>query len=110
LLTGGSGFDQFTFSTALSLENVDTINDFRRSDRIALDNDVFIGLTAGVLRSSAFRLGTAAVDGSDRVIYDNVSGALYFDPDGVGGADQTHFATIAGSPNNVAARDFLVIL
>jgi serralysin len=110
LLTGGSGFDRFTFSTPLGPENVDTINDFRSSDMIVLDNDVFTGLTAGVLRGSAFRVGTAAVDSSDRIIYDTVSGALYFDPDGAGGADQTQFATIAGSPNNVAARDFLVIL
>ena len=110
MLTGGSGFDRFTFSTRLSPENIDTIRDLRRSDTIVLDNDVFTGLTAGVLRSSAFRVGTAAVDSSDRIIYDTVSGALYFDPDGAGGADQTQFATIAGSPNNVAARDFLVIL
>jgi serralysin len=110
LLTGGSGFDRFTFSTPLGPENVDTINDFRGSDTIVLDNDVFTGLTAGVLRGSAFRVGTAAVDSSDRIIYDTVSGALYFAPDGAGGADQTQFATIAGSPNNVAARDFLVIL
>lgn len=109
-LTGGSGFDRFTFSTSLSPGNVDTITDFRNSDTIVLDNDVFTGLTAGVLRSSAFRVGTAAVDSSDRIIYDTVSGALYFDPDGAGGADQVHFATISGSPNNVAARDFLVIL
>jgi serralysin len=110
LLTGGSGFDRFTFSTPLGPENVDTINDFRSSDTIVLDNDVFTGLTAGVLRGSAFRVGTAAVDSSDRIIYDTVSGALYFDPDGVGGANQIQFATIAGSPNNVTARDFLVIL
>jgi serralysin len=110
LLRGGSGFDRFTFSTSLGPENIDTINDFRGSDTIVLDNDVFTGLTAGVLRGSAFRIGTTAVDGSDRIIYDTVSGALYFDPDGVGGADQIQFATIAGSPNNVTARDFLVIL
>jgi serralysin len=110
LLTGGSGFDRFTFSTPLGPENVDTINDFRSSDTIVLDNDVFTGLTAGVLRGSAFRVGTTAGDSSDRIIYDTVSGALYFDPDGVGGANQIQFATIAGSPNNVTARDFLVIL
>jgi hypothetical protein len=110
LLTGRSGFDRFTFSTPLGPENVDTINDFRSSDTIVLDNDVFTGLTAGVLRGSAFRVGTAAADSSDRIIYDTISGALYFDPDGAGGADQTQFATIAGSPNNVTARDFLVIL
>jgi Ca2+-binding RTX toxin-like protein len=110
LLRGGSGFDRFTFSTSLGPENIDTINDFRGSDTIVLDNDVFTGLTAGVLRGSAFRIGTTAVDGSDRIICDTVSGALYFDPDGVGGADQIQFATIAGSPNNVTARDFLVIL
>jgi serralysin len=110
LLTGGSGFDRFTFSTPLGPENVDTISDFLGSDTIVLDNDVFTGLTAGVLRGSAFRIGTTAGDSNDRIIYDTVSGALYFDPDGVGGAIQIQFATIAGSPNNVTARDFLVIL
>jgi Ca2+-binding RTX toxin-like protein len=110
VLSGGSGFDNFVFNAPLGAANVDTVRDFRAFfDTILLDNAVFTGLTGGALAAAAFRVGTAASDGNDRVIYDNVSGALYFDPDGVGGTGQTQFATLRGGPNNVTSSDFFVI-
>ena len=110
ILSGGSGFDTFVFNTALGAGNVDTIINFQAFfDSIVLENAVFTGLASGSLVASAFRVGAAAVDGNDRVIYNNVSGALYFDPDGAGDAVQIQFARINGSPNNVTASDFFVI-
>ncbi|WP_262272649.1 calcium-binding protein [Microvirga yunnanensis] len=108
-LRGGSGFDTYAFTTALGTGNVDEVSGFQSFfDTIALDNAVFTGLSAGTLRGNAFHVGTAAADSSDRIIYDNVTGALYFDPDGIGGAAQVQFATLLGSPNNVKASDFFV--
>ncbi|NJO32861.1 MAG: hypothetical protein HC869_06690 [Rhodospirillales bacterium] len=31
----------------------------------------------------------------DRIIYDAANGNIYYDPDGVGGAAQTQFATLS---------------
>lgn len=52
--------------------------------------------------------GTAAADASDRIVYDSASGAIYFDADGLGGADQVRFATVAVGAS-VAADDFRVL-
>lgn len=109
-LTGGIGFDTFLFNTAPSFGNTDTIRDFRPFfDTIQLDSAVFAGLSAGTLPFFEFFVGTSAIKPSHHIIYDNTTGALYFDPDGVGGASQIQFATLAGSPGNVTARDFIVI-
>jgi Ca2+-binding RTX toxin-like protein len=110
LLSGGLGFDTFTFNTALGAANIDTVQGFQPFfDTIQLDNSVFTGLSVGTLTNDAFRAGAAAVDDSDRIIYNNITGALYFDPDGVGGVGQTQFATLLRSPNSVTASDFAVI-
>jgi Ca2+-binding RTX toxin-like protein len=110
LLSGGGGFDTFVFSTPLGSGNVDIIKDFRPfSDTIRLDNTVFTGLPNGALSGDAFHIGTAAADSNDRIIYNSITGALYFDPDGAGSAGQIQFATLLGSPNNVTASDFFVI-
>ena len=66
------------------------------------------GLATGTLAASAFRIGAGAADASDRIIYDDDNGALFFDPDGLGGAAAVRFATLdAGlAMSNV---DFLVV-
>ena len=108
-LIGGSGADAFRFNTALSSSNIDTIRNYNASsDTIELDNSVFTGLPTGVLSADAFQIGTAAVDATDRIIYDDTTGALYFDADGSGAAAQIQFATIQGSPT-LTRFDFLVI-
>ena len=69
-----------------------------RDDTIRLDGAVFSGLnTTGVLAADAFRVTTTsslAQDADDRVIYHKSSGALYFDPDGIGGASAIQFAQL----------------
>ena len=120
-LIGGLGADVFAFTTPLGLEgvvfapevqpvgNVDTIVDFAvGEDRIAVDDGVFAGLVAGVLPVEAFRVGTAAEDADDRIIYDSATGNLLYDADGAGGADTVLFATL--QPNlPLVANDFIVI-
>jgi Ca2+-binding RTX toxin-like protein len=107
LLHGDGGGDTFAFTSALGAGNVDTIGDFQPGlDRIALDDGVFGGLPLGALAPGAFSTGTAAQDADDRILYDPGTGALYFDPDGIGGVGGVQFATLNAAP---LAGDFLVI-
>ncbi|GBD48179.1 hypothetical protein METY_1392 [Methylopila sp. Yamaguchi] len=83
-LKGGAGADVFLFSSAPLSSEADRISDFEGADRIALDSRVFSGLAKGELDASAFHLGATADDGADRILYDIVSGGLFFDRDGSG--------------------------
>ncbi|RUV13483.1 calcium-binding protein [Mesorhizobium sp. M7A.T.Ca.TU.009.01.3.1] len=107
-LTGGRGSDVFVFSTALGDGNVDRITDFNKAqDKIHLDHSIFAGLDQGGLSSDAFFAGKAAHDSSDHIVYNSSTGALSFDSDGVGGANQIHFASL--SPHlSITASSFLV--
>lgn len=112
-LTGGRGSDTFVFNSALGGRNVDKISDFdTKADLIHLDDAIFLGLKTGALLAGAFRIGTAAADASDRIIYDDATGALSFDRDGSGAAYKAvQFAML--SPNlkaaGIAYNDFFII-
>ena len=109
----GAGSDSFRFNTALG--TVDVIQDFNHfaigdDDVIQLDDDVFIGVgPPGFLAASAFQDGPVATSAADRIIYNEGTGAIYYDRDGTGPAPQIQFATLVGSPNDVDNSDFLVI-
>ena len=106
MLTGGSGRDTFVFDTAPNA--VDSITDFNASgsaasgDWIELSLSTFTGITtpAGSLLSSAEFASSAGSGATDavaagvRVIYDSTTGNLYYDPDGLGAANRTLFATL----------------
>lgn len=85
-LAGGAGLDIFVFDTAPDGVAEDTITDFNAlEDYFHLDSLIFGFEQAGVkLTSDQFRLGVAAVDADDRIIYDLDSGLLSYDKDGVG--------------------------
>ena len=54
------------------------------------------GLTAGAaIKTEQFVVGTAAIDTNDRLIYNKITGAMFFDVDGVGGTKQVQFATLS---------------
>jgi Ca2+-binding RTX toxin-like protein len=109
-LAGSVGPDTFAFSTALGSRNIDVIRDFDPvSDLIRLEDAIFKGLPRGALAADAFRLGTAAQDADDRVIFDAAIGTLYFDPDGTGGLAAQPFATLLGTSVHVSAADFFVV-
>jgi hypothetical protein len=96
-LRGGAGEDKFLFDTALSgANNVDAILDFSLADdTIYLDRSIFSGIASnGTLSGGAFRTGTSAADGGDRIIYDAATGNIFYDADGIGGASQVLFATV----------------
>jgi len=96
-LTGDSGADKFRFDTTLSASNnVDDILDFNvTDDSLYLDRDIFTGIAAdGTLAAGAFRAGTLALDGDDRILYDAATGHILYDADGIGGAAAILFATV----------------
>ena len=87
-LTGLGGQDLFLFDTPLDAAvNLDVITDFNvADDTILLENTVFGAFAAGGLAAERFVIGTAALDANDNIIYDAVTGALYYDSDGNGAA------------------------
>lgn len=120
ILTGGAGSDRFVFSTKMTATNFDTLTDFKVSgaDKIVLDDDIFTalgitGTTAGAaLTASKFQLGKTANDSGDRIIYDQVSGKLYYDADGntSGGLAAIQIALIGTTTHaTLASTDFLIV-
>ncbi|WP_176400415.1 beta strand repeat-containing protein [Sphingobium sp. Z007] len=108
-LIGGTGSDQFLFASQLGATNIDRISDFTVGvDKILIDNSIFAGLIDGPLSASAFQTGSQAGDASDRIIYDNQTGALSFDMDGAGGGSAIQFATLTAQLN-LSAADFLIV-
>jgi serralysin len=94
-LTGGAGKDSFFF--AKPLEGIDTIQDFVVADDVIRIARVGFGsgLNRGTLRADQFSLGSSAQDSGDRFIYDQSTGALYFDSDGIGGLAQVQLAQLS---------------
>jgi serralysin len=111
VLIGGAGSDTFVFATAPNAAtNMDRIIDFNvHDDTIRLARSVFDSFAAkGAIASGAFRIGAAARDGDDRIIYDRATGALAYDPDGTGSDAAVKFAQLASRPHLTAA-DFLIV-
>jgi serralysin len=111
VLDGKAGTDSFVFNTALSkTANVDAVKAFSvKDDTIRLENAVFKALgKAGKFASDKFHKGKSAADAEDRIVYDSKTGALYYDPDGVGGAGQVKFAVLS-KKLALTHADFVVI-
>lgn len=115
-LFGGLGADRFEFDTVGSA-NRDTIGDFMSgTDKIFLDDDVFANLPSGAinvtpfiaLEVTAFRVGSAATDADDRIVYERSTGKLFYDADGAGGASKILFAQVTAGLKLVAS-DFSII-
>ncbi|CAN5312264.1 hypothetical protein BH10PSE6_BH10PSE6_40700 [soil metagenome] len=109
-LTGGGGADTFRFDTPLVAGVVTTITDMIHAvDKIALDRGVFSQAgPLGPLDSSAFHVGSAAHDASDRIIYNSATGDLSYDPDGGNGLAGMVFARV-GPGLALNAGDFKIV-
>ncbi len=84
-LTGNGDPDGFLFRVAPTAANADVITDFNPSqDVIGLSAAIYKGLPTGVLDASRLRIGPAATTSGHRVIYDSVTGRVFFDGDGSG--------------------------
>jgi serralysin len=115
VLTGGLGNDFFVFNSALNAStNLDTLKDYSAAaDTIRLENAVFTQLSAtGALSVDNFKVGTAAADANDYIIYTQSTGALYYDADANGAGAAVQFATVYASgttPATLSAAEFVVI-
>ncbi|CAN5199123.1 hypothetical protein BH10PSE6_BH10PSE6_38760 [soil metagenome] len=109
-LTGGSGGDTCVFDQTLVTGNVATVADFAAgSETFELSLAIFAAAgPAGTLAAGAFRIGAAAADADDRIIYNSATGALLYDADGVGGTAAKTFATAdTGLP--ITANNFQLV-
>lgn len=112
VLVGGSGQDYFVFNTTLGAGNIDVIEGFNTADdTIRLENSgIFSALkSTGKLAATAFVIGTKALDSSDRIVFNQQTGALYYDPDGTGGGAMIQFATLTSLAGTLSAADFVII-
>ncbi|HEY8579894.1 MAG TPA: right-handed parallel beta-helix repeat-containing protein [Beijerinckiaceae bacterium] len=109
VLIGGAGRDAFVFDVAVGAGEADRIADFSvPDDTIRLENDVFRAVGAsGVLAASKFRVGSAAQDADDAVIYNPVTGALYYDSNGAGAGGMVQIAQLSAGLQ-LTEKDFLI--
>ncbi len=109
-LTGGKGSDKFVFENNPVKSNMDTITDFSvKYDSIHLEKDIFTKAgPLGRLKASAFWTGSSAHDKSDRIIYNDDTGYLYYDPDGTGSASKKVIAKLSKNLS-ITEKDFFIV-
>ena len=110
-LIGGDGIDHFSFAAALGGNNVDMVEGYSiADDTILLDDAVFTSIGGpGVLNEGAFTIGTAATTSDHRIIFDDATGALFYDGDGVGELAAVQFATLTSVIGSVTHAEFQII-
>ena len=123
-LNGGAGDDAFRFDSAITTANRDSIVQFNlkdpvdptlQGDRIELLGTRFAGITAdllsnGVLKDTAFHLGATATDASHRILYDQATGEIWYDGDGVGGTGARLIATIISATKPALTHDYFHVI
>jgi microcystin-dependent protein len=110
-LFGGAGNDTFILNAAT--EGLDIINDFGvGNDRFHISSAGFGGTAVvgvnGLLDTTKFTIGVSASSVDQRFIYDNASGDLFFDADGLGGIAQTKIVQLLTKPT-LTSNNFLII-
>jgi Ca2+-binding RTX toxin-like protein len=107
-LDGGKGKDTFVFKSDPKL-GADTLASFDAGDRIELKAKFFPGLSTGELAPEHFVLGSQAVDGDDRIMYDPATGYLWHDADGSGSQGRTLVAVLPAGLDSFDAGNILII-
>lgn len=97
-VTGGTGRDAFRFNAPD--EGVDTITDFNPLEDViqVLGSSFQVGWQEGTISADQFHVGLGAADASDRFIYNDKTGDLFFDADGWGNTAAVKLATLTGAP------------
>ena len=112
ILFDGNGADVFVFSTTLNAAtNVDTIAEYDSgTDIIALSNAIFTAL-GGTITAADFVINATGLAGTadQNIIYNSSTGGLFYDADGLGGANAIQFATLANAPL-LALTDFIFVV
>ena len=95
-LFGGDGADTFCFDTKPSgLNNWDTVQDFNAAeDTLVLSRSVFSKLARGTLASNALVVDSNPISRKACLLYNNETGALSYDADGIGKGKAVLFAVI----------------
>jgi len=95
VLIGGSGVDRFMLSTASG--NFATVADFEVAGELLYLNATVLSQLPGAvqLAADAFHIGASAQDLNDRVIYNSVTGGLFYDRDGAGAAAGVQFGSLS---------------
>ncbi|MEH2087704.1 MAG: calcium-binding protein [Nostoc sp.] len=81
-LYGGSGTDTFAFNSFN--EGIDRLDDFNATNELIRVSLAGFGggLSPGSLSANQFTIGASATTSTERFIYNDVTGALFFDQDG----------------------------
>ncbi len=100
-LIGGAETDLFYYPNIG--DRNDVIDDFQRgTDFIIASGSGFGGsVNPGFIKASQLTYGSSASDSSDRFIYNQNNGQLFFDPDGTGSTNQSLIATFTNTPRLV---------
>ncbi|MHC5826576.1 MAG: calcium-binding protein, partial [Nostoc sp.] len=108
-LYGGAGTDTFAFNSFY--EGVDRLYDFNATNELIQVSAAGFGggLSIGSFKTSQFTLGTSATTSTQRFIYDNITGGLYFDQDGSADAfTQVKFAQLS-TGLSLTKNNFVVV-
>ncbi|MEH2249872.1 beta strand repeat-containing protein [Nostoc sp.] len=95
-LIGGSGTDTFAFNSFN--QGIDRLDDFNATNELIQVSVAGFGggLSIGSLQTNQFTLGASATTSTQRFIYNNITGALFFDQDGSANAfTQVKFAQLS---------------
>jgi serralysin len=111
-LTGGADSDSFCFNTTLNAAtNRDIVLDFAHGiDKLWIENAIFtkVGAAGAPLSAAFLRVGTAALDANDYIVYNQTTGGLFYDSNGSAAGGMIAFAVLANKPV-LTASDFAVI-
>ncbi|MFN7307445.1 MAG: calcium-binding protein, partial [Acetobacteraceae bacterium] len=111
-VNGGAGNDSFIFNSPLGSNNDDLILSYNAfEDTILLDQSVFgaIGAAGSPLAAGSFTVNSVATSTDHRIVFDNATGALFYDADGSGAGSAVHFATLTGISGSITYAEFLII-
>jgi Ca2+-binding RTX toxin-like protein len=109
VLTGLGGQDSFRFDTPLDAAfNLDVITDFNVADDTILLSDAIFSALPSTISPDEFVIGAVALDANDLIIYNDATGALYYDSDGVGGTAAVQFAALTPGLA-LTSFDFVVV-
>lgn len=97
ILNGAGGHDQFVFSNALGPTNVDHVVGFTSDAVLRLDDAVFSGLAVGELTAAQFTTGSASGSAA-QILYNQATGALFYDSNGAAAGGSTQFAILDHAP------------
>jgi len=96
-----------TAGRAPSAANLVVVTDFDPASDAMVPRQTMFPAIGPALDGNEFVIAAAAQDASDRLIYNDATGALLYDPDGTDAAPAVHFATL--SPGLPLALDHFTV-